>query len=131
MPWPRLALYSGFVLQYAGALMLLFDYHASIGAIILTIFLAAATLLFQRYWSATDPAQQRVMRLSFYANICIVGGLLLVMRPSAPRSGCHRPSAGCSRAGRPRAFRLAGAGAVLCAASSAGPALAAVRESGG
>ncbi len=81
MPWPRLALFIGFLLQYLGALLVLFDIYTSVGAIILIVFLTVATLLFQRFWSISDPVQQRVARLSFYANFCIVGGLLLLVRP--------------------------------------------------
>jgi putative oxidoreductase len=81
VPSPRLVLYAGFVLQYVGAAMVLVDYYASVGALALILFLIIATLLFQRYWSVSDPGQRRVMRLSFYANICIVGGLLLLVRP--------------------------------------------------
>jgi putative oxidoreductase len=80
VPLPGLVLFTGFVLQYVGALMVLFDFFTSIGAIILIVFLVVATLLFQRYWTASDPNQQRVMRLSFWANVCIVGGLLLLVR---------------------------------------------------
>jgi len=73
-------LFLGFAIQFASAALILIDYHAGIGAIMLIIFTVASALLFQRYWEQKDPGIRLNLRLAFWANVCIVGGLFVLVQ---------------------------------------------------
>ena len=79
IPFAGPVLWFGFALQYAGALMLLFDWHTEIGAALLIVFTVAATAIFHRFWLVEDPLR-RHMHFSFiFSNIGLCGGLVLLM----------------------------------------------------
>lgn len=79
IPFAGAMLWFGFALQYAGSLMLLFDWHTEIGAALLIVFTVAATAIFHRFWLVEDPLR-RHMHFSFiFSNIGLCGGLVLLM----------------------------------------------------
>jgi putative oxidoreductase len=79
IPVPGAMLWFGFALQYAGSLMLLFDWHKDIGAMLLIVFTIAATAIFHRYWQVEDPLR-RHMHFSFiFSNIGLCGALVMLM----------------------------------------------------
>lgn len=79
IPSAGAVLWFGFALQYAGSLMLLFDWHTEIGAALLIVFTVAATAIFHRYWQVEDPLR-RHMHFSFiFSNIGLCGGLVMLM----------------------------------------------------
>ena len=57
-----------------------FAFYAGIGAIMLIIFTVASALLFQRYWELEDRGARLNLRLAFWANVCIVGGLFVLVQ---------------------------------------------------
>jgi putative oxidoreductase len=79
LPLPAVVLVSGFAVQIAGALSLLFDFHAHLGAIALICFTFAATAMFHRFWSMDDPLRRNYHMLLLANNVAITGGLILVM----------------------------------------------------
>lgn len=79
VPQAKLVLWTGFVMQYVGGTMLLFDYRRDVGAIILIVFTIAATAIFHRFWLIEDPLR-RHLHLSFvFSNCAVLGGLLLLI----------------------------------------------------
>ncbi len=80
VPFPKPALFGGFAVQFLGAALILIDVYAGVGAIMLIVFTVASALLFQRYWKQEDPGTRLNLRLAFWANVCIVGGLFLLVQ---------------------------------------------------
>ncbi len=80
IPTAGAVLWFGFALQYAGSLMLLFDWHKQIGAALLIVFTVAATAIFHRWWLVTDDPLRRHMHFSFvFSNTGLCGGLVMLM----------------------------------------------------
>ncbi len=74
----HLSLTIGFILQFTGAFLVLFDWHTQTGAILLIVFTALATAIFHRYWTMTDP-QRTYHFLLMSCNFCITGALLMLI----------------------------------------------------
>lgn len=49
-PFPKLSLYIGFAMQFTGGFMILFDWHARYGAMLLIVFTVLAAIIFHRFW---------------------------------------------------------------------------------
>lgn len=82
VPMPYVVLWFGFALQFAGAILVLLDWHTAIGAAILIVFTVVATAIFHRFWLVEDPLR-RHMALSFlFSNIAVTGGLVLLIARS-------------------------------------------------
>jgi uncharacterized membrane protein YphA (DoxX/SURF4 family) len=78
-PMPALAFWTGIALQFTGCALLLFDWHAQLGAYCLIFFTVAATAIFHRFWSMQDPMKRNVSRIILLGNTAILGGLLLLL----------------------------------------------------
>ena len=79
IPLPRATLWAGFALQGVGGVMVVLDWHAEIGALLLIVFTVLASAIFHRFWSVEDPLR-RHLHLSFmFSNIAVIGGLLLLV----------------------------------------------------
>ncbi len=77
VPYAGLTLSVGVPLQFLGGFMVLFNYRADIGAVILIVFTIVATCIFHRPWLA-DDSRGRHMHLSFvFTNLGLIGALLL------------------------------------------------------
>jgi putative oxidoreductase len=95
------------VIALAGALSIVFGFHARIGALLLALFLIPVTLLMHQFWNVPDAMQAMNERVSFLKNLSILGGVTLIgyfgagpisfdeRRERAPRSGSagHRAPA--------------------------------------
>jgi len=78
IPWPGAFLMAGFAFQFAGALMVIVDFHAAVGAGLLIVFTIMANALYHRWWTMTDTALRRTHMNYFFNNVGNLGGLLLV-----------------------------------------------------
>jgi len=79
-PSPRVAFWAGMVLDAAGCLMVLTNWHPAIGVLCLIAFTVLASLLLLRFWEMEDPMKRTGMQNGFLANIAVVGGLLLLLQ---------------------------------------------------
>lgn len=79
IPFPALTLCFGFAMQFAGGLMIAFDYKTDIGAVILIVFTVAATFMFHRWWLIEDPLRKHLASSFVFSNCAVVGGLLLLI----------------------------------------------------
>jgi uncharacterized membrane protein YphA (DoxX/SURF4 family) len=79
-PLPRQTFWIGILLEAVGCALILANWHPAIGVLCLIVFTVLATLLLLRFWEMTDPMKQMGMRNGFFANIAIVGGLLLLLQ---------------------------------------------------
>ena len=64
--------------EIVGGLMILFGWHARIGALLLVIFLVPATLIFHNFWAA-DPVQLPGQLNHFLKNLTILGALVFII----------------------------------------------------
>lgn len=79
-PMPRLTFWIGILLEAVGCAMILANWHPAIGVLCLIVFTVLATLLLLRFWEMNDPVKATGMRNGFFANIAVVGGLLLLLQ---------------------------------------------------
>jgi putative oxidoreductase len=84
MPMADVLLLCAIAIEIIGSAMLVFGWHARLGAAILAVFLTVATLYFHNYWSF-PPGDQRNERNHFTKNIGFVGGLLVIVGLGAGR----------------------------------------------
>jgi uncharacterized membrane protein YphA (DoxX/SURF4 family) len=87
LPLPRLVLFAGYALQFAGGLMVLVDWHADVGALMLIVFTATAMLTYHHFWTMKDTVRCNTARLFFLNNCAVLGGLILIAEPALLRLG--------------------------------------------
>jgi|SRR3954469_3989221 putative oxidoreductase len=80
VPFPAMAFWIGIVLQFAGCALIIAEWHAATGVVLLMVFTIAATTIFHRFWSKIDPLQRNVSRITLLGNMAILGGLLLLLQ---------------------------------------------------
>jgi putative oxidoreductase len=78
-PAPAALFWLGILLQFAGCALVILGWHPALGVACFIVFIVAATAIFHRFWQKRDPVQRNVSRLSFLANLAILGGLLLLL----------------------------------------------------
>jgi len=79
-PQPALVFWLGILLEFVGCALILANWHAAIGVICLIVFTVVASFLLLRFWEMDDPMKRTGMQNGFYANIGLVGGLLLLLQ---------------------------------------------------
>jgi putative oxidoreductase len=79
-PFPTAAFWFGIAIQFIGCLLLLIGWHAEIGVYCLMLFTVAATAIFHRFWSKTDPMQRNISRITLLSNSALFGALLLLLQ---------------------------------------------------
>ena len=79
-PMPRQAFWAGMVLDAAGCVLILANWHPAVGALLLLLFTLLATLLLLRFWEMDDPMKRTGMQNGFLANVGVLGGLLLLLQ---------------------------------------------------
>jgi putative oxidoreductase len=78
VPQPRMAMVAGMLLNFSGAVLLALDHQRALGAGLLVVFTAAASLIFHRWWLIGDPLLRHLHIGNLLVNAGVVGGLLLV-----------------------------------------------------
>ena len=79
VPQARLALIAGFILNFAGATLLVLDYRRALGAGLLIAFTILASAIFHRWWLVPDPLLRHLHIGNLLVNCAVIGGLLLVI----------------------------------------------------
>lgn len=79
-PMPREAFWAGMMLDAAGCILVLVNWHPAIGVLCLIAFTVLATLLLLRFWEMDDPMKRMGMQNGFLANLGVLGGLLLLLQ---------------------------------------------------
>ncbi len=79
VPWPEIALSIGLMSQWLGGLMILFDYYAGVGALILIGFIVIASCIFLRWWKIKDNPFRRIhLVIGIFTNFSLIAVLLLI-----------------------------------------------------
>jgi uncharacterized membrane protein YphA (DoxX/SURF4 family) len=79
-PVPRATFWAGMALDAVGCALILLNWHATIGTLCLILFTVLASLLLLRFWEMDDPMKRTGMQNGFFANIGVLGGLLLLLQ---------------------------------------------------
>ena len=79
-PFPRVTFWVGQTMEFVACAMILFNWHADIGVILLIVFTVVASLLLLRFWEVDVPPMRVGMQNGMVANIGVVGGLLLLLQ---------------------------------------------------
>lgn len=77
LPYPALLLGLATTLEILGGISIILGYRTRLGALLLIIFLAAATYLFHSFWRV-DASQADAVREEFVRNIVYLGALFLL-----------------------------------------------------
>jgi uncharacterized membrane protein YphA (DoxX/SURF4 family) len=78
-PWPRATFWVGQSIEFIGCALVLFNWHAPIGVLLLLFFTIVASALLLRFWEVEGPMRTGLQN-GMLANIGIVGGLLLLLQ---------------------------------------------------
>ena len=79
VPRPEIALPIGLMSQWLGGLMILFDYYAGVGALILIGFIVIASFIFLRWWKIKDNPFRRIhLVIGIFTNFSLIAVLLLI-----------------------------------------------------
>lgn len=79
-PMPRQALWIGIALEAIGCTLIIINWHPAIGTMCLIVFTVVASLLMLRFWEVKDPMRRAYMQNCFFANIAVIGGLVLLLK---------------------------------------------------
>jgi uncharacterized membrane protein YphA (DoxX/SURF4 family) len=82
IPFPWIFLGGGYAFQFAGGIMVLVDWHAAIGALMLIAFTIIAMLAYHHFWHMEKSPRRNTARLFFLNNCGVLGGLLLIAEPA-------------------------------------------------
>jgi uncharacterized membrane protein YphA (DoxX/SURF4 family) len=66
------------VMLIAGGAMILFSWHAIIGAALLMLFLLPAAFMIHNYWTESDPMMKANQAAHFWKNITLAAAAVLV-----------------------------------------------------
>lgn len=80
VPLPATAFWVGIAMQFTGCALIIAEWHAGVGAVLLMVFTIAATAIFHRFWQKPDPLQRNLSRITLLGNLAILGGLMLLLQ---------------------------------------------------
>ena len=84
LPAPELLAYAAGAVEVLCALALLLGWHTRWAALVLAAFTLVAAVVFHDFWAAEGP-QALFQRLSFFKNVGIAGGLLVLAAAGSGR----------------------------------------------
>ncbi len=96
IPAPQLMLAGAIAFVLLGCASILFGYYSRVGALLLLIFLAAASYYFHNFWTLREGPEKMQQQIHFMKNVALMGAMLLIMA-----NGVGYPSLD-ARAGRPQ-----------------------------
>jgi putative oxidoreductase len=79
LPCPTVFLISTVALEFLAVGMVLFRWHAALGAFLLFCFLLGTVVVFHRFWNYSDPLEAQNQLNHFMKNLAIMGGCIFLM----------------------------------------------------
>ena len=79
VPFPATAFWLGIAMQFAGCALIVAEWHAATGVVLLMVFTIAATAIFHRFWQKPEP-MRNLSRITLLGNLAILGGLMLLLQ---------------------------------------------------
>jgi uncharacterized membrane protein YphA (DoxX/SURF4 family) len=96
-PFPKATFWIGQTMEFVGCAMVLFNWHADMGVILLIVFTVLASLLLLRFWEVDVPPMRIGMQNGMVANIAVVGACCCFCSTSA-RQGARLDALGIAQA---------------------------------
>ncbi len=78
-PFPVLTFWTGQGMEFVGCALVLLNWHAAIGVLLLLVFTIVASALLLRFWEVQGPMRTG-MQNGMLANVGVGGGLLLLLQ---------------------------------------------------
>jgi len=78
VPEPRILLAGAIAFLILGSLSIALGYRARVGALMLLVFLGAATYYFHDFWTMPAEAQQEEL-IAFMKNVSLMGAMLFII----------------------------------------------------
>lgn len=78
VPLPSVALVLTIAILLVGSLLVIVGFKARIGALLLFVFLVAATFYFHDFWNM-DQEDARVQQIMFMKNLSMLGAMVFIM----------------------------------------------------
>jgi len=78
VPEPKIMLGGAIVFLILGSLSIALGYRARVGAVLLLVFLGAATYYFHDFWTMPAEAQQAEL-IAFMKNMSLMGAMLFII----------------------------------------------------
>ena len=82
---PMVIAYLAVPVEFFGGLALIFGFATRYAAVVMALFVVAATLTSHRYWEFGDAAARRSQDSSFYKNAAMLGGFCFLFITGAGR----------------------------------------------
>ncbi len=80
VPSPEIVLAAGLTSQWLAGVLIMFDFYAGIGAIILMVFIVIASFIFLRWWKIKDNPFRRIhLVIGIFTNLSLLAVLLLIL----------------------------------------------------
>lgn len=78
-PMPQASVIITGLMLLAGGMSYLFNFHITIGSVLLILFLLPATFMMHNFWTIKDPMQKMGEMVNFFKNCALIGALLLML----------------------------------------------------
>ena len=78
VPAPTLGVPLSGAMLIVGGLLILFSWHAIVGAALLVLFLVPTAFLIHNYWTESDPMMKANQEAHFWKNITLAAAAVLV-----------------------------------------------------
>lgn len=78
LPWPTFITYLVIVTEIVASIAIIFNFYVNFAALALIIFTLSVNFIICNYWTM-EGIQRRNVSFVFYANVAVVGALLLLM----------------------------------------------------
>jgi uncharacterized membrane protein YphA (DoxX/SURF4 family) len=79
-PLPTATFWTGIALEFIGSALVLLDWYPGFGVLCLIVFTVAASALLLRFWEVDDPVKRIGMQNGLFANLAVLGGLVLLLQ---------------------------------------------------
>jgi uncharacterized membrane protein YphA (DoxX/SURF4 family) len=77
VPMPAVSVVVTGLMQIAGGLMILLNWHPIVGAFLLVVFLLPTAFIMHNFWTLTDPMQKAGDQAHFMKDLSLAGAALL------------------------------------------------------
>jgi putative oxidoreductase len=79
LPYPHVLLVLIVIMELLAGFMIITGWKSQWGAFLILCFTLAATCIFHRFWTYSDPAEFQNQLNHFMKNISIIGGAIFIM----------------------------------------------------
>jgi putative oxidoreductase len=91
VPEPKIAHYVALACMLIGGVSVLIGFKARIGALLLALFLGAATYYYHDFWQLAEGSDEfKAQMMHFMKNVTILGGLLFILANGAGAGAVDR-----------------------------------------